>query len=1180
MPLFQNTVVTRQLKTQNKTLISEKWLAYKAHFFNPAIQENIRNAKEEQYQEGFLRDLFVTIFGYTLNPETNFNLTTELKNAKDSKKADGGIIIDGTVVGVIELKGTNTTDLAKVEPQAFGYKNNQQDCVYVITSNFEKLRFYIDNAIEHIEFNLFTLSEEAFQLLYVCIAFENIKNNLPKKLKEESLSQEENITKQLYKDYSLFKRELFQNLTQLNPQFEALELFKKSQKLLDRFLFLFFSEDRNLLPPNSVRLILEQWKKLKDLDAYTPLYDRFKKYFGYLNTGFKGKQYDVFAYNGGLFKPDTILANITIDDALLYNHTLKLSEYDFESEVDVNILGHIFENSLNELDEVKAQLEGQSVDKTTTKRKKDGVFYTPKYITKYIVENTVGKLCTEKKIELDISDETYQHAKQRSRKRLETLNDYRTWLLQLTICDPACGSGAFLNEALNFLIAEHRYVDELSAKYNNDALMLSDVENSILENNLFGVDLNEESVEIAKLSLWLRTAQPNRKLNSLNHNIKCGNSLIDDPEVAGDKAFKWEEEFPSIFKEKHKKPYHITTTIHDSRTSKRMEKYKVRERREGSTKPHVVYFTPEDDLQMTQIIADVAKEDQLNILAYNICGDHIHLLLVCAIEEIPAIMQKIKGRTSYFHKGLKPLENKPLWQQKYSPPKEVSSTEQLLNTLKYIQTNRNKHELPPHPKALQNTINALCCSEAHAFRTEYTSGFDVVIGNPPYTYRNSITPHLKKYFNQNYKSIEGNFELYKFFIEKGISLINEKGLFSFITSSSFLIQKSFTKLRKFILDEVSILELSPLGPGVFEDATVDTVIFTFSKSKKIDSVVLKTPLNPFDIVSESYKIINKNRYLNNDNYVFDTQISEEMYVILDKVYKRSEILEDLFDIGVGINTGYIKGELTADSKIDDRYHLMVPGSGISRYGKCISDEWIMYDKEFVKSKGELGRTLPEERFFIQDKILIIRTRNLSMETRIVATLDLESKYNLNRLSNIISKDDNSILGLLGFLNSSFYNWLFSTKYLDYEIKPIYLKKCPIVKSGLNLIEPLSNKLFSKTVECESFSIKFQDYLKQKFQLEKLSKKLQNWHELDFGDFIKELNKAIKTSNKEHFKEGLQEVKTLTKKDEFEWLDLFEENKQKAVALKTEIDQTDKEIDVMVYELYGLTEAEIAIVESC
>ena len=72
-------------------------------------------------------------------------------------------------------------------------------------------------------------------------------------------------------------------------------------------------------------------------------------------------------------------------------------------------------------------------------------------------------------------------------------------------------------------------------------------EKSILENNLFGVDLNDESVEIAKLSLWLRTAQPNRKLNDLNNNIKCGNSLIDDPEIAGDKAFNWQQEFPQIF---------------------------------------------------------------------------------------------------------------------------------------------------------------------------------------------------------------------------------------------------------------------------------------------------------------------------------------------------------------------------------------------------------------------------------------------------------------------------------------------------------------------------------------------------------------------------------------------------------------------------------------------------------
>ena len=554
MPLFQKSVISKYLKAQNKEQLISKWKSYSDHFLNPRVQEEIKGLKEEQYQGEFLEDLFVKILGYTKpasSSETKFNLTTEYKNVKDSKKADGAIIFDDKVKAVIELKGTNTTDLGKIEVQAFGYKNNQPDCVYVITSNFEKLRFYIDNAIEHIEFNLFTLTEEEFQLLYLCLGYDNLSQNVGKKIKEESLSEEDVITKKLYKDYSLFKRELHQNLVLLNPDYEPLELFKKSQKLLDRFLFLFFGEDRHLLPPNSVRQIITDWNKLQELDVYMPLYDRFKQYFSYLNTGYKSKNYDVFAYNGGLFKPDEILDAISIDDNLLYKHTLKLSEYDFASEVDVNILGHIFENSLNELDEIKAQLEGQEIDKTKTKRKKDGVFYTPKYITKYIVENTIGKLCEEKKSELAINEEDYITDKKRQKKTIKDLVDkleiYRKWLLQLTICDPACGSGAFLNQALDFLIEEHQYIDELQAKLFGDALVLTDMENSILENNLFGVDLNEESVEIAKLSLWLRTAQPNRKLNDLSGNIKCGNSLIDDPEIAGEKAFNWYKAFPKVF---------------------------------------------------------------------------------------------------------------------------------------------------------------------------------------------------------------------------------------------------------------------------------------------------------------------------------------------------------------------------------------------------------------------------------------------------------------------------------------------------------------------------------------------------------------------------------------------------------------------------------------------------------
>jgi len=457
-------------------------------------------------------------------------------------------------LGVIELKGTDTADLSKVENQAFGYKNNQPECVYVIISNFEKLRFYIDNAVDYEEFNLFQLTEDRFQVLWLCLYSEFLMNNKPKQIKDESLTQEEIITKKLYKDYSQFRNEVFNDLQVKNPEFDKLTLFKKTQKLLDRFLFIFFAEDRLLLPPNSIRVILNQWVELRDkYDEYIPLYDRFNKYFGYLNTGHKGKVHEIFAYNGGLFAPDEVLSNLKIDDELLFKHTQNLSNYDFESEVSVNILGHIFENSINEIEEIQAEIKEGSVDLSKSKRKKEGVYYTPKYITKYIIEQSVGGLCQEKKIELEIDEGDYnKDRKGRKKATIKALNDkltlYRNWLLNITICDPACGSGAFLNQALEFLISEHLFIDEMQNKLLGGSLVIPNVENAILENNLYGVDINDESIEIAKLSLWLRTAQKQRKLTVLSNNIKCGNSLIEDFDFAGEKAFYWEREFPEIFK--------------------------------------------------------------------------------------------------------------------------------------------------------------------------------------------------------------------------------------------------------------------------------------------------------------------------------------------------------------------------------------------------------------------------------------------------------------------------------------------------------------------------------------------------------------------------------------------------------------------------------------------------------
>jgi hypothetical protein len=212
-----------------------------------------------------------------------------------------------------------------------------------------------------------------------------------------------------------------------------------------------------------------------------------------------------------------------------------LSDYDFLSDIGVNILGHIFESSLNDLEELNAQIHGNEFDAKQSKRKKDGIFYTPEFITEFIVENSLGTLCKAKKDELglDLNELLAPKNPKKLTKAESEIKDkiyaYREWLLSLKILDPACGSGAFLNQALEFLISEHGALDTYRKVYEGEGLGLYDIESTILENNLYGVDINADAVEIARLSLWLRTAAKGRVLTDLSKNLVAANSLLEFP---------------------------------------------------------------------------------------------------------------------------------------------------------------------------------------------------------------------------------------------------------------------------------------------------------------------------------------------------------------------------------------------------------------------------------------------------------------------------------------------------------------------------------------------------------------------------------------------------------------------------------------------------------------------------
>lgn len=534
----------------------------------------LSKSKEEEFQGEFLNDIFSFILGAVNKSSGNdeWNLQRESKTRIDGQKADGVIgffDVNGKddVRAVIELKGPTISldqrqkrsgDTRTPVEQAFNYAPKYgKNCQWVIVSNYKEIRLYRSNDMTEYEvFFLENLKDDLeFQKFIYILSFEALVGTANKKAKALELSEEYQknqieIEKKFYNEYRNIRLHIFENMKENNPETDENTLLEKVQKLLDRFLFICFCEDKGLLEKDFFNTIL---KKGKDFGS---IFDIFKVFCNWINLG--NPKENISHFNGGLFKNDDVLNSLNIDDKV-FEELKKISDYDFDSDLNVNILGHIFEQSISDIEELKKSISGEEFDQKKSKRKKDGIFYTPQYITKYIVENSIKNWLDDKRKELgeddlpklnekdyifDIAKKNYT---KNYRKHIEFWQQYREAVRNIKIIDPACGSGAFLITAFEFLLNYNKYLDDKIFDLVGTSDLFSDRTKEILQNNIFGVDLNKESVEITKLSLWLKTADKNKTLASLENNIKCGNSLIDDPEIAENLAFNWEKEFPEIF---------------------------------------------------------------------------------------------------------------------------------------------------------------------------------------------------------------------------------------------------------------------------------------------------------------------------------------------------------------------------------------------------------------------------------------------------------------------------------------------------------------------------------------------------------------------------------------------------------------------------------------------------------
>lgn len=534
-----------QAKILKENAIPAKPLAILKKWHDLIESGKIKQQTEVQLQSSFISELCVEVLGY--KPMTKAGKTGKWTLIPEERVGKGSVDVclgsfshtDKQQLVMFELKGADTSNM-DIAMKGRKKSTVEQARKYALDANGKAQWFMVSNCVE---IRLYKFPEsndiyeswqikdliqpEEYQRFMLLLGHKQLITGKTEKLYKQSLDVEKDITNELYADYREIRIKLINGMKRENNRIRRADMVKRAQTLLDRVLFIAFAEDRDLLPAHTLS------NYLNGADEFKSGWDQLKLLFKDIKYGEPKR--NIPLYNGDLFAESPELEELDISDDLLMLFK-KLWEYDFATDISETILGHIFEQSIADLDQIyetitednELLLEAQAHG-TTGKRKKDGVVYTPDFITHWIVGQTLGSYLEKCKqaIEHEPDSLTWWQA-------------YRDRLAVLRICDPACGSGAFLVAAFKYLKEEYKTVNtRLNELGETGDLVSKDLNDDILNRNLFGVDINAESVEIARLSLWLATAEKGKKLTSLKNNIKQGNSVIHHKSTDKN-AFNWD----------------------------------------------------------------------------------------------------------------------------------------------------------------------------------------------------------------------------------------------------------------------------------------------------------------------------------------------------------------------------------------------------------------------------------------------------------------------------------------------------------------------------------------------------------------------------------------------------------------------------------------------------------------
>ena len=724
-----------------------------------------------------------------------------------------------------------------------------------------------------------------------------------------------------------------------------------------------------------------------------------------------------------------------------------LDSYDFSSEgsediqeenktlINASVLGLIFE-----------KINGY----------KDGSFFTPGFITMYMCHETIRRAVVQKFNEkkgwkCSTINDLYN--------KIEDINEANHVINSLRICDPAVGSGHFLVSALNEIISikselkilsdkEGKRLKEYSVEVVNDELIITDEQSNliqynpknkesqrvqealfqekqkIIENCLFGVDINPNSVKICRLRLWIellknayyKQGTRNAELETLPNidiNIKCGNSLISRYSLDAD----------------------IKTALKSSKWNVDNYREAVMTYRNAQSK--------DEKRAMEQLISKIKNDFESEISK----SDKRYLKL----NKLNGELLSLTGQSSLFELSKAQKEE---WNKKVKKiTEEIKSLELQISEIKSNKIYENAFEWRfEFPEVLNNDGKFV--------------GFDVVIENPPYVFaRENFDRNIKMFFSENYKTLQYQINLFYLFIERSISLLKCKGTFSLIVPNSFLMVSSAQNLRNYVLTETSILEIVNLLGYTFEGVNVETIIFSGQKGLPPENTKINILSNQGkDFILDQIKA--QNHFTNNDGFELNVFSNIDSDEIITKLNQGSDILDNLVNIKAGLQayeSGKGKPKQTSDDvinriydydyKFDDNTFKYLEGKDVCRY-------FLKWSRGYLRYGDHLASPRTIE-LFNGKKIIVREITGKHPQSIIAAYSEDLVLFNRSNIA-IVEKEmsDTSLKYVLGVLNSSLISYYF-TKNTAKSIRQMFpkiiledLRKFPIKDCSIEIQKPI------------------------------------------------------------------------------------------------------------------------------